>query len=138
MRSPSGLSLVPLASGEPIWRWLAFSLLWPQVLRLRCVKQEGAILKDVFAHLPSAFIRGRSWTCSWSTINRGNFAWQRDYSNCLYDRNGFLEHKVELQNELRFSAGLMTFLRLLKFVYLFFHSRSAGERKYLTGFITGL
>lgn len=37
-------------------------------------------------------------------------------------------------NELCFSAGLMKFLRLLKFVYLFFHSRSAGEGKYLTGF----
>lgn len=112
--------IVPLASGESIWRWLAFSLLWPQVLRLRCAKQEGAVLKDVFMNMLSAFTRGRSWTCSWSTINGDNFAWQRDYSNCLYDRNWFLEHKIELQNELRFSAGLMKFLRLLKFVYLFF------------------
>ena len=65
----------------------------------------------------------RSWPCSWSTINGDNFAWQRDYSNCLYDRYWFLEHKIELQNELCFSAGLMKFLRLLKFVYLFFQSK---------------
>lgn len=117
---------------------LACLFLWPQVLRLRCVKQEGAILKDVFVNLPSAFIRGRSWTCSWSTINGGNFAWQRDYSNCLYDRNWFLEHKVELQNELCFSAGLMTFLRLLKFVYLFFQSKICWWGEIPDWFLYGL
>lgn len=85
MRSPSGLSLVPLVLSRRTHLTLAcFLLTLASSLRLRCAKEEGAVLKDV--NLPSAFIRGRSWPCSWSTINGDTLHGKRDYSNCLYDR----------------------------------------------------
>ena len=123
MRSSSGLSLVPVASGEPFDVGLLFTYFGPKFWDYAVRNRKGPSSRMLFVNLPSAFIRGSSWTCSWSTISGDNFAWQRYYSNCLYDRNWFLEHKIELQNELCFSAGLMKFLRFLKFVYLFFQSK---------------
>lgn len=115
--------LVPVASGEPFDVGLLFTYFGPKFWDYAVRNRKGLSSRILFVNLPSAFIWSSSWTCSWSTINGDNFAWQRDYSNCLYDRNWFLEHKTELQNELCFSAGLMKFLRFLKFVYLFFQSK---------------